>query len=93
MRHPRLTAYSSRKFASTTAIRLIRPTISICIGLFYFSAILTIITSLTLKYHHAHTDVRDKDKDNQTPLHYACEGGHVQLVKYLVEELKCDVGE
>ncbi len=38
-----------------------------------------------------HTDVRDKW--NQTPLHWACWGGHIQVVKYLVEVLKVDVGE
>ena len=38
-----------------------------------------------------HTDVRDRR--GLTPLHRACVGGNIQLVKYLVEELKCDVGE
>ncbi len=37
------------------------------------------------------TDVRDKD--NRTPLHWACEGGSKDVVQYLVEELKMDVGE
>ncbi len=34
------------------------------------------------------TDVRDKN-----PLHWACEGGSKDMVQYLVEELKMDVGE
>ena len=38
-----------------------------------------------------HTDARDKG--NQTPLHWACRRGHIQVVKYLVEVLKVDVGE
>ena len=38
-----------------------------------------------------HTDVRDKD--NWTPLHNACVNGHIQVVQYLVEVLKVDVGE
>ena len=38
-----------------------------------------------------HTEVRDKD--NFTPLLYACEYGNKELVQYLVGELKCDVGE
>ena len=38
-----------------------------------------------------HTDVRNRN--NQTPLHCACMGGSVQVVKCLVEEGKCDVGE
>ena len=38
-----------------------------------------------------HTDV--KDKTHLTPLHWACVGGNKETVQYLVEELKCDVGE
>ena len=38
-----------------------------------------------------HTDVRDEQ--NMTPLHYACIGGHKDLVVYLIEVIKCDVGE
>ncbi len=34
-----------------------------------------------------------RDKDNKTPLHYACERGSKDVVQYLVEEIKCDVGE
>ena len=38
------------------------------------------------------TDARDKY--NQTPLHFACKGlVSKELIQYLVEELKCDVGE
>ena len=37
------------------------------------------------------TDVRDKD--NQTPLHHACRGGSLEVVRYLVEDVKYDVGE
>ncbi len=37
------------------------------------------------------TDVRGKD--NWTPLHWACWKGSKDLVQYLVEELKMDVGE
>ena len=37
------------------------------------------------------SDVRDKH--NSTPLHGACGCGQKEVVKYLVEELKCDVGE
>ena len=38
-----------------------------------------------------HTDVRDED--NMTLLHVACLNGHKEVVQYLVEEVKCDVGE
>ncbi len=38
-----------------------------------------------------HTDVRDKL--NFTPLHFACEGGSLQVAQYLVDVLKVDVGE
>ena len=37
------------------------------------------------------TDVRDKD--NMTPLHQACIWGNKDVVQYLVEERKMDVGE
>ena len=37
------------------------------------------------------TDV--KDEDNQSPLHQACEGGHLDVVKYLVNDANCDVSE
>ena len=37
------------------------------------------------------TDVRDKN--NKTPLHWACWGGSIDTVQYLVEEVKMDVGE
>ncbi len=37
------------------------------------------------------TDVRDKD--NMTLVHLACHGESKDLVQYLVEELKMDVGE
>ena len=43
-----------------------------------------------INHHHHTTDVRDKD--NKTPLHFACETGSKDLVQYLVEEAKCDVG-
>ena len=38
-----------------------------------------------------HTDVRYVL--DQTPLHRACMYGRIQVVKYLVEVLKVDVGE
>ena len=38
-----------------------------------------------------HTDVRGQY--NSTPLHYACLGGKKEIVQYLVEKLKCDIGE
>ena len=43
--------------------------------------------------HITHTDLRDRNRNNWTPLHWACEGGHKDLVKYLIEKIKCDVGE
>ena len=29
----------------------------------------------------------------QTPLHHACTSGNKDIVQYLVEDIKCDVGE
>ena len=34
-----------------------------------------------------------RDDDNSTILHWACLGENKETVQYLVEELKCDVGE
>ena len=53
-----------------------------------FFLVATIISVLVLC---STTDVRDKD--NKTPLHWACEGGSIDVVQYLVEERKMDVGE
>ena len=33
------------------------------------------------------------DEDRNSTLHYACGGGSKEAVQYLVEDLKCDVGE
>ena len=48
-------------------------------------------THLTCHDITLHTDVGDIY--NVTPLHKACINGQKDLVQYLVEELKCDVGE
>ncbi len=53
-----------------------------------FFLVATIISVLVLC---STTDVRDKD--NKTPLHWACGGGSIDVVQYLVEEKKMDVGE
>ena len=53
-----------------------------------FFLVATIISVLVLC---STTDV--KDKDNKTLLHWACEGGSIDVVQYLVEEKKMDVGE
>ncbi len=34
-----------------------------------------------------------RDEDNRTPLQWACRIGSKDVVQYLVEELKVDVGE
>ena len=34
-----------------------------------------------------------KDKNNQSALFLACEGGHLAVVEYLVEKANCDVSE
>ena len=51
------------------------------------------ISHLIIEYIEVSPYTDTRDVGNLTPLHYACVGGHIQLVKYLVEELKCDVGE
>ncbi len=45
----------------------------------------------TIITHITHTEVRDKN--NQTPLDTACLFGHTEVVKFLVEEAKCNIGE
>ena len=43
---------------------------------------------------NAEADVNKAGGQNsQTPLHCACEGGHQQLVNYLIREAGCEVGE
>ena len=34
-----------------------------------------------------------QDEENQTPLHQACKGGHIDVIQYLIKEAYCDVGE
>ena len=39
-------------------------------------------------------DVKRVDRYfKQTPLHCACENGNKDIVQYLVEDIKCEVGE
>ena len=42
-------------------------------------------------YHLCCADVRDES--DMSPLHVACEGGHREVVKYLVEKANCDISE
>ena len=32
-----------------------------------------------------------EDKDKWTPLHYACQGGHKNIVQYLITDLRCEL--
>ena len=43
--------------------------------------------------NHTFTHSEVRDKNNETPLHYACYYGHTEIVKFLVEEAKCNIGE
>ena len=58
---------------------------------------LTKCTNLIIEsdsHYHAFTPYTDvRNKDNSTPLHLACSKGFIDIVRYLVEEGKCDVGE
>ena len=47
--------------------------------------------SLIIVCNNIHTDV--KDKDDQTPVHLASKNGKKDILVYLVEEMKCDIGE
>ena len=51
----------------------------------------TISITLHSHYHLCCTDVRYED--GRSPLHWACEGGHKDVVEYLVEKANCDVSE
>ena len=42
-------------------------------------------------YPLCYTDA--KDEDNWSPLRQACEGGHLDVVEYLVNNTNCDVSE
>ena len=46
----------------------------------------------TLVTHGARTD-KGGGWHNMAPLHYACQGGHKQMVQYLIQELKCSTGK
>ena len=41
----------------------------------------------------SHTLSGVRDVDHMTPAHHACWRGHKEVIKFLVEELHCDVGE
>ena len=55
------------------------------------SLFITMYMWLLLNLTSLHTDARSNK--NETVLHSACAGGSQELVQYLVEDLKCDVGE
>ncbi len=46
----------------------------------------------TLVTHGARTDKGGRWY-NMTPLHYACQGGHKEVVKYLIQEVGCSTGK
>lgn len=56
-----------------------------------------IFSSATLEFKlltkHASIHAEARDNDGKTPLHHACDMGHVEIIQYLVENVKCDVGE
>ncbi len=46
----------------------------------------------TLVIHGAHAD-KCGGRYNRTPLHYACRGGHKEMVKYFIQEVGCSTGK
>ena len=46
----------------------------------------------TLVTHGARTD-KGGGRDNRLPFHYACEGGHKEVVAYLIHEVRCSTGK
>ncbi len=46
----------------------------------------------TLVTHGARTD-KGGGRDNMTPLHNACRGGHKDMVEYLIQEVGCSAGK
>ncbi len=66
------------------------------VGLIRFEWLQTVLyVSVSIVYamsslHSPHIDVRDKY--SLTPLHYACTGGSIEVVQYLVIMLKCNFG-
>ena len=65
------------------------------VGFVWNTAIHSVHVCVVCSCHHftvsPHTDVRDEH--NQTPLHLACYKGHIQVVRYLVEECNVEIGE
>ena len=49
------------------------------------------ILNIKLSAQHSYTDLVDDHKS--TVLHLACQHGHKDIVEYLIEQLKMDVGE
>ena len=41
--------------------------------------------------HTSHIDVMDNN--HQTVLHHACKGGNIEVIQYLVLQLKSDIGK
>ena len=46
---------------------------------------------MTIHYIALYTDV--KSTEDVTPLHFACVGGNKEIVQYLLQKLKLDVGK
>ncbi len=43
--------------------------------------------------HGARTDKNGGGQRSSLPLHWACEGGHKEVVQYLIQEVKCNPGK
>ena len=54
-------------------------------------AIIMVATIISVLVLCSTTDVRNKN--NMTPLHYACRGGHKEVVKYFIQEVGCSTGK
>ena len=50
-----------------------------------------VLNGIVFMFNHMYTGV--KGEDDYSPLQLACWGGNLELVQYLAEDLKCNVGE
>ena len=44
-------------------------------------------------WHHNIIYAEVREKVGKTPLHFACENGHLEVIQYLVENLQIDISK
>ena len=65
-------------------------------NIFHYSSLkghIHFIKHVTSQYPHSISLLHSIDRKGQMPLHYARNNGHTQLVKFLIEDMKCETKE